>query len=90
MAAIRSLILGDIEGRHYSKAPRAAITAPSLRYDAGMLTRLAVSAVASLALLSIAEADELDRSIEAEMARQQVPGLSLAIVRKGEIVRLSA
>src|SRR5439155_6778304 len=64
---------------------------PLPRYDAGMLTRFAALAVvASLTLLSMAEADELDRAIEAEMARQQVPGLTLAIVRKGEIVRPKA
>ena len=55
-----------------------------------MLLRFAAWAVASLSLLSMAEADELDRAIEVEMARQQVPGLTLAIVRKGEIVRLKA
>jgi CubicO group peptidase (beta-lactamase class C family) len=43
-----------------------------------------------LAFVSTASADDLDRAIEAEMARQQIPGLSLAVVRKGEIVRLQA
>jgi len=55
-----------------------------------MLKCLLALALASSTLSSRAGADELDRAIEAEMARQQVAGLTLAIVRNGEIVRLGA
>jgi CubicO group peptidase (beta-lactamase class C family) len=55
-----------------------------------MVIRFPAVALTSLALLSTAGADELDRAIEDEMARQQVPGLSLAVVHKGEITRLQA
>lgn len=47
-------------------------------------------ALLSLTLVSTAGGDELDRAVEDEMSRQQIPGLSLAVVRKGEIVRLQA
>jgi CubicO group peptidase (beta-lactamase class C family) len=40
--------------------------------------------------LSGTTGDALDRAIEEEMGRQQVPGLSLAVVREGRIVRLGA
>ena len=36
------------------------------------------------------DADVLDRTIEADMARQQVPGLCFAAVQRGRIVRLGA
>ena len=55
-----------------------------------MLTRFSAVALTSVVLVSTAAADQLDRAIEEEMARQQIPGLSLAVVRKGEIVRLQA
>jgi CubicO group peptidase (beta-lactamase class C family) len=55
-----------------------------------MLTRFSAVALTSVALLSTARADQLDRAIVEEMARQEIPGLSLAVVRKGEIVRLQA
>src|SRR5438093_11491778 len=55
-----------------------------------MLTRFCAVALASVVLVSTVAADQLDRAIEEEMARQQIPGLSLAGVRKGEIVRLQA
>src|SRR5437867_868932 len=55
-----------------------------------MLTRFSAVALTAVVLVSTAAADQLDRAIEDEMARQQIPGLSLAVVRKGEIVRLQA
>jgi CubicO group peptidase (beta-lactamase class C family) len=47
-----------------------------------------------IALLAISAAqaygDALDRKIQDEMARQNVPGLTLAVVSHGKIARLSA
>jgi CubicO group peptidase (beta-lactamase class C family) len=50
---------------------------------------LSLAAAVSTPLAS-ARADDLDRAIEAEMARQQVPGLTLAVVRQERIVRVGA
>lgn len=50
--------------------------------------------VALISLLAISAAyaygDDLDRKIQQEMMRQNVPGLVLAIVRHGKVARLSA
>jgi CubicO group peptidase (beta-lactamase class C family) len=55
-----------------------------------MRLRLLTFALSLWTMVPVASADELDRAIEAEMARQQVPGLTLAVVRQGRIVRLGA
>lgn len=71
----------------------ARINAPGGGHNAAVMTTKApvlALTVAGLAPLSTATADDLDRTIEDEMARQKVPGLSLAVVRKGEIIRLQA
>jgi CubicO group peptidase (beta-lactamase class C family) len=47
-------------------------------------------AIIFLLLAGAAQADGLDEAIRAEMAREQVPGLTLAVVRHGEIVREGA
>ncbi|HSI71775.1 MAG TPA: serine hydrolase domain-containing protein [Fimbriimonas sp.] len=49
---------------------------------------LYVAALAALA--ACASADQLDDFIKSEMARQNVPGLTLAIVRDGKVVRTGA
>jgi CubicO group peptidase (beta-lactamase class C family) len=47
--------------------------------------------IAALAVLpTIASADQLDDYIKSEMTRQNVPGLALAIVRDGKMVRTGA
>ena len=55
-----------------------------------MRLRLLTCAFLLWTIVPAAWADELDRAIDAEMARQQVPGLTLAVVRQGRIVRLDA
>ncbi len=47
-------------------------------------------AVILLMLVGVAHADGLDEAIRAEMAREQIPGLTFAVVRHGEIVREGA
>ncbi|MDY6947686.1 MAG: serine hydrolase domain-containing protein [Pseudomonadota bacterium] len=49
--------------------------------------RRLISTVLLVAAASCAQADEIDDYINAEVARQQVPGLALAIMRHGELVR---
>jgi CubicO group peptidase (beta-lactamase class C family) len=49
---------------------------------------LYVAALAALA--TIASADQIDDFIKTEMARQNVPGLTLAIVKDGKVVRTGA
>lgn len=52
------------------------------------LRHIAFLAIASLLLLaSPVHADALDDAIQAEMQRQQIPGLGLAVVKDGKIVR---
>jgi D-alanyl-D-alanine carboxypeptidase len=41
-------------------------------------------------VVPVTSADDFDRAIEAEIARQQVPGLALAVMREGRIVRVGA
>jgi len=54
------------------------------------LLRRVLALAAASAFAGLARADDLDREIEAEMSRQQVPGLTLAVVRGGRVVRTGA
>lgn len=47
----------------------------------------ALSGLALLVLASSARADKVDDYIKAEMQQQMIPGLSIAVVRNGEIVK---
>ena len=46
-----------------------------------------IALVLSLATTVVAEADQTDDYIRAEMLRQRIPGLSLAVVKDGKIVK---
>jgi CubicO group peptidase (beta-lactamase class C family) len=48
---------------------------------------LAVSAAVSVGVLSFARADEIDDYVAAEIERQKVPGIAIAVLRNGEIVK---
>jgi CubicO group peptidase (beta-lactamase class C family) len=48
---------------------------------------LAVCAVVSVGVLSFARADEIDDYVAAEIERQKVPGIAIAVLRNGEIVK---
>lgn len=54
----------------------------------GGLVTLAM--VACWACAATASADDVDDSLNAEIARRHIPGLSLAVVHKGEVVKLAA
>lgn len=57
-----------------------------------MNLRLLLGCVLCVPLTGIvpSKPDSLDRAIQAEMARQQIPGLSFAVVQHGRVVRLGA
>ncbi len=46
-----------------------------------------IALVLSLAATAVAQADQTDDYIKAEMLRQHIPGLSLAVVKDGKIVK---
>jgi CubicO group peptidase (beta-lactamase class C family) len=56
-----------------------------------MMIRVACFAAAALALLAAApsvRADAVDEYVQAQMKKQKIPGLSLAVVRNGEVVKV--
>ena len=68
----------------FSQNPRASI--------ASLMKCLASIVLACLASASLAAAqttsDNVDHNVEAEMARQHIPGLALGVYREGEIVKV--
>jgi CubicO group peptidase (beta-lactamase class C family) len=46
-----------------------------------------VHAVLLVLLAASMRGDEVDDAVRAEMARQRIPGLSLAVCRRGEVVK---
>ena len=58
-----------------------------MRIPLGVTTALFI-AVLSLAPVSDAQADDIDRYVQAQIERQHIPGLSLAIVRSGRVMKL--
>jgi D-alanyl-D-alanine carboxypeptidase len=50
--------------------------------------RIAAVALLAWAIASAARADGIDNLVRAEMARQKLPGLALAIVRDGKVLKL--
>ena len=55
-----------------------------------MRLRPDVALVCVLTWIGVAQADRTDEFIKAEMARQKIPGLSLAVLKNGEIVKTAA
>ena len=56
-----------------------------------MCTRsLALAAVFTLIAATVARPDEIDDLVNAEIARQHIPGLSLAVVRDGHVAKSAA
>jgi CubicO group peptidase (beta-lactamase class C family) len=55
-----------------------------------MTVRLVASFLAAWAAAGVVTADDLDRALVAEMSAQQVPGLTFAVVRGGQIARTGA
>ena len=43
--------------------------------------------VATVAVMRVASADEIDDYVRGEMEKQHVPGVSLAVLREGEVVK---
>src|SRR5512134_506807 len=54
-----------------------------------MLRRVMVLALAALAYapLNAGQADPIDAIVNAEMQSQRIPGLAVAVIRKGEVVK---
>jgi len=53
----------------------------------GWMMRWQAIVVIGLVPMGMAQADQVDKLVTAEMARQHIPGLSIAVVRNGKIIK---
>src|SRR5437870_1609445 len=53
----------------------------------GRLTLAALSLCLSIAQFAFAQADKVDEFVNAEMQRRRIPGLSIAVVKNGRVIK---